>query len=98
MGATSFAYTDALTEHKWSSSLAVEAAVLQYFFKFAGEGFDSMVRVLKDLTKGKGDKITYGLRMKLSGHGVEGDKQIEGTSAEEALGFYSDYRIVALMA
>ncbi len=91
MGQTTFAYDNALTQHKWADSLAVEAAVTQYMFKFMGEGFNSMVRVLKDLTKGKGDKITYGLRMKLAGDGTEGDDQIEGTSAEEALSFYSDY-------
>jgi N4-gp56 family major capsid protein len=91
MGATTFAYDDALTQHKWADSLAVEAAVAQYMFKFMGEGFDNMVRVLKDLTKTKGDKITYGLRMKLAGDGTEGDTQIEGTLAEEPLSFYSDY-------
>uniref|UniRef100_A0A6M3IF19 Putative major capsid protein n=1 Tax=viral metagenome TaxID=1070528 RepID=A0A6M3IF19_9ZZZZ len=91
MGFTEFTTADALTQHKWSNSLAVEAAIAQYFGKFMGEGFNSMIRVLKDLTKNAGDKITYGLRMKLAGDGVEGDYQIEGTTAEEKLTFYSDY-------
>lgn len=88
---TGFLSSDSLTQHKWSDALAVEAAVLQYMFKFMGAGFDSMIRVLKDLSKSAGDKITYGLRMKLAGDGVEGDNQLEGTVAEEALVFYSDY-------
>lgn len=91
MGYTEFTTSNALTQHKWSNSLAVEAAVSQYFWKFMGSGFEYMVRVLKDLSKSAGDKITYGLRMKLAGDGVEGDYQIEGTTAEEALSFYSDY-------
>ena len=91
MGATEFLTGNALTVHKWTTSLAVESAVAQYFNKFMGTGYDSMWRVLKDLSKSAGDKITYGLRMKLSGDGVEGDAQIEGTAAEEALAFYSDY-------
>ena len=90
MGYTTFTAADNLTQHKWSGSLAVEAMVNQYFSKFMGTGFTAMVRALKDLQKSAGDKITYGLRMKLAGDGVEGDNQIEGTTAEEALTFYSD--------
>ena len=91
MGMTEFLTGNALTQHKWANALAVEAAVSQYMFKFMGEGFDSMIRVLKDLSKSAGDKITYGLRMKLTGDGTEGDNQLEGTAAEEALVFHSDY-------
>lgn len=56
-----------------------------------GTGYTALIRVLRDLSKNAGDKITYGLRMKLAGDGIEGDNQIKGTSAEEALTFYSDY-------
>ena len=94
MAATEFTSSNALTVHKWVRALAVEAAKAQYFAKFMGTGFDSLVRVLRDLQKNAGDKITYGLRMKLADDGIEGDNTIEGTSAEEALSFYSDYLYV----
>ncbi len=90
MATTEFLTGNALTNHRWTTSLSVEAAVSQFLRKFMGSGFNKAIRVLKDLKKNAGDKITYGLRMKLSGDGVEGDLQIEGTAAEEALSFYSD--------
>jgi len=55
-----------------------------------GTGPDAMIKVQTELNKQAGEKITVALRMKLSGDGIEGDSVIEGTSAEEALTFYSD--------
>lgn len=90
MGATEFALNDSLAVARWSTSLAVEAEVKQYFAKFMGTGDDSLIKVKTELSKAAGDKITVGLRMKLAGDGTEGDNIIEGTSAEEALQFYND--------
>jgi N4-gp56 family major capsid protein len=94
MAATEFALNDALAVARWSTSLAIEAEKLQYFRKFMGTSDDAMIKVKQELQKAAGDKVTYALRMKLSGDGIEGDNIIEGTSAEEALGFYSDYLFV----
>jgi len=88
--ATEFGLNHDLAVKRWSTSLAVEAEVNQYFRKFMGTGDDAMIKVKKDLSKAAGDKITVGLRMKLAGDGVEGDNIIEGTSAEEALSFFAD--------
>lgn len=90
MAATDFPLNDALAVQRWSTSLAIEAAVKQYFGKFMGTGDDAMIKVQKELNKGAGEKITVALRMKLSGDGAEGDTPIEGTSAEEALDFFND--------
>jgi len=90
MAATEFGLNHELAVKRWSTSLAVEAEVNQYFRKFMGTGDDAMIKVKKDLNKAAGDKITVGLRMKLAGDGVEGDNVIEGTSAEEALSFFAD--------
>ena len=90
MGATEFALGDALAVQRWSNSLAHEAEVRQYFRKFMGKGPDALIKVQTELNKQAGEKITVALRMKLSGDGVEGDKVIEGTSAEEALTFHND--------
>lgn len=94
MGATEFALNNALAVQRWSTSLAVEAEKNQYFRKFMGTGEDVMIKVVQDLNKGAGDKVTFGLRMQLAGDGIEGDNVIEGTSAEEALDFYSDYLFI----
>lgn len=90
MAATEFALNDALAVQRWSTSLAKEAQVLQYFRKFMGTGPDALIKVQSELNKKAGEKITVALRMKLSGDGIEGDDVIEGTSAEEALVFYND--------
>ena len=90
MAATDFALNAALAVQRWSTSLAHEAEKLQYFRKFMGTTPDNMIIVKTELNKKAGEKITYGLRMKLDGDGIEGDNIIEGTSAETALDFYDD--------
>jgi hypothetical protein len=47
------------------------------------EGTNSIVHVKNDLTKSKGDRITYGIRMRLSGAGVTSGQTLEGN--EESL-------------
>lgn len=94
MATTEFAYNDALAVQAWSTSLAVEAEKKQYFRKFMGKSPDNMIVAKTELKKGDGEKITVGLRMKLDGDGVEGDNEIEGTSAEEALDFYNDSLVI----
>jgi N4-gp56 family major capsid protein len=90
MGATEFALGNALAVQRWSTSLAVEAEKKQYFRKFMGTDENALIKIQQELIKKAGEKITVGLRMKLSGDGIEGDSTIEGTSAEEALNFFYD--------
>lgn len=90
MGATEFPLNHALAVQRWSTFLAVEAEKKQYFNKFMSTGGDAMIKVQKELSKQAGEKITVGLRMKLSGDGIEGDNIIEGTSAEEGITFFND--------
>ncbi len=90
MATTEFALGAALAIQRWSTSLAKEAEKMQYFRKFMGQTPDNMIIVKTELTKKKGEKITYALRMKLDGDGIEGDNIIEGTSAETALDFFDD--------
>lgn len=91
MAETEFPLGDAVAIQRWSTSLAVEADVQQYFAKFMTTGDDNVIKIKTELEKQAGEKITYALRMKMTGDGIEGDNTIEGTSAEEALTFYSDY-------
>lgn len=90
MAATEFAVGAALAVQRWSTALAREAEVKQYFRKFMGTGPNNMIKVQTELNKAAGEKITVALRMKLDNDGIEGDNQIEGTSAEEALTFHND--------
>jgi N4-gp56 family major capsid protein len=94
MAATEFELGNALAVQRWSTSLAHEAEVRQYFRKFMGSGPDALIKVQTELNKAAGEKITVALRMKLDGDGIEGDNTIEGTSAEEALTFHSDYLFI----
>lgn len=90
MAMTEFATGATLAVQRWSDSLAVEAEKKQYFRKFMGAGPDNLIVVKTELNKQAGEKITYALRMKMSGDGIEGDNVIEGTSAETSLTFHAD--------
>jgi len=65
-----------------------EALKQTYASKFMGKGSDSLIQIKDDTQKSAGDRITCGLRMQLTGAGVQGDGTLEGN--EEALTTYSD--------
>lgn len=91
MSMTEFPLGDPLAVQRWSVSLSYEAAKKSYFSKFIGTGKDSMIMMKDELNKGAGEKITFGLRMKLAEAGIEGDNIIEGhATGEEALTFHHD--------
>lgn len=91
MAATEFGLNHPLAVQRWSTSLAVEAVKQSYFGPLIGEGKDNLIVLKNELNKGAGEKITVGLRMKLSQTGVEGDNIIEGDAqGEEALTFFND--------
>jgi N4-gp56 family major capsid protein len=91
MAETEFALNHPLAVQRWSQSLAIEAAKKQYFAKFIGKSKDNLIVVKDELHKGAGEKITVGLRMKLTEPGIEGDNIIEGhATGEEALSFFND--------
>lgn len=92
MAMSEFALNDQLAVQRWSTSLAIEAAKKSYFSKFTGKGLDNVIVLKDELHKGAGEKITIGLRTKLSEAGIEGDNVIEGhATGEEALSFFNDY-------
>ena len=88
MATTSFPTNHPLAVKLWSKKLFVDALKATWFDKFMGEGPNSLVQVKTELNKSAGDKITYGLRMQLSGARIVGDGTLEGN--EEALTTYSD--------
>jgi N4-gp56 family major capsid protein len=88
MATTSYGVNDALAVKLWSKKLFQDALKKTYFNRFLGKGSDSLIQIKDETAKGPGDKITVGLRMQLSGAGVQGDGTLEGN--EEALTTYSD--------
>lgn len=90
MAKTSFATNDALTKKAWEEKLYRDSRKESYFEKFIGDNADSVVQRQTQLEKQKGDKITFGIRMRLSGAGVTGNTILENN--EEKLTTY-DYSL-----
>jgi N4-gp56 family major capsid protein len=88
MATTSFPTNHPLAVKLWARKLFVDALKATWFDKFMGDSPNSLIQVKSELNKSAGDKITYGLRMQLSGEGITGDGTLEGN--EEALTTYSD--------
>jgi N4-gp56 family major capsid protein len=80
----------ALRQQLWNKELFSDMMTELYFSQrgMIGEGSDSLIQVKSDLTKQKGDRITFGIGYKLTGDGVTGDGELEGN--EEAKNTYSD--------
>lgn len=77
-----------LTPKLWAKKLFYETIAQTYFGQYMGSTTDAMVYVRDELRKEAGDKVTYGLRAKLSGRGITGDGMREGE--EEPMSFFSD--------
>lgn len=80
----------ALRAQLWDKELFSDVMAELYFAQrgMMGESSDSLIQVKNDLTKAKGDRVTFGIGYKLSGDGVTGDGELEGN--EEAKNTYSD--------
>ena len=88
MAATSYGVNDPLAVKLWSKYLNVEVLKNTWASKFIGKTSSSIIQMKDETSKGAGDKITYGLRMQLTGSGVQGDGTMEGN--EESLVTYND--------
>lgn len=90
MALTTFTTNDALTKKIWEEKLFRDALRASYFPKFFGESSSDLVQVNTQLEKSQGDRVTFGLRMRLTGAGVTGSTILEGN--EESLSRY-DYSL-----
>jgi N4-gp56 family major capsid protein len=88
MAATSYAVNNPLAVKLWSRKLFHEALKQTTMSRYIGDSSDSMLQFQSDTQKGRGDRITIGLRMQLTGSGTQGDGTLEGN--EEALTTYTD--------
>ena len=88
MAVTSYGTNDPMAVKLWSKVLAQEVLKNTWASKFMGESDDNVIVIKDETMKSQGDKITFGLRMQLTGDGVLGDGTLEGE--EEALVVYND--------
>ena len=88
MAKTSFTTSDALTKKHWEEKLYRDAVKESFFSRFMGDSSESLVHVKSQLTKDKGDKITFGIRYRAIGTGVTSGTTLEGN--EESLRTSSD--------
>lgn len=72
-----------------SEKLYRDTAKESYFTRFMGTGPSSMIQSNEQLGKGKGDRITFGIRMRLSGSGVTGTSGDAVEGHEEDLTLYN---------
>lgn len=86
MAKTIFTTSNALTKKAWEEKLFRDALKDAYFSRFMGKDANSLCQVKTDLVKEKGDKITFGIRMRLAGSGVTSGQTLEGN--EESLVTY----------
>lgn len=88
MATTAYGVNHPLAVKTWRKKLFLEALKQTYFSRFMGNDDRSIIQIFNEVQKGPGDKVTFGLRMQLTGNGVLGDGTLEGN--EEALTTYND--------
>ena len=87
MATTSYPLNHPMAVKHWSGDLFKEALKKTYAMRFMGTSSGSLCQVRNE-TKSEGDRIRIGLRMQLTGAGIQGDGTLEGN--EEALSVYHD--------
>jgi N4-gp56 family major capsid protein len=88
MALTSYGVNDAMAVKLWAKKLTVEALKYTNIAPLIGDTPDNIIQKKEELSKGPGDRLTYGLRTQLQGDGVTEGEVLEGN--EEALTTYSD--------
>lgn len=93
MAQTNYGPNHPLAVRLWAKRLFVESLRETFLSKFIGSSDKNSVIMMRDeMTKSAGDRVTIGLRLQLTGAGVQGDNTLEGN--EEALATYNDTIII----
>ena len=92
MAVRTYPTNDPLTNKLYSKLLAVESITATYCRKFMGTSPNSLIQIRNETMKAAGDRITIGLRLKLTGAGVIGGNTLEGN--EEAFVTQDDAIII----
>lgn len=88
MATTSYGVNHPLAQKLWAKKLFHDSIGNTFVGKFTGSTDTSLFQVKSELSKDRGDRITVGLRVLLTGAGIQGDNTLE--SNEEALTTYND--------
>jgi N4-gp56 family major capsid protein len=96
MATTTYGVNDALAVKLWSKKLAVEVSKATPIAPLIGTSANSIIQLKDETQKGKGDKVTFGLRRQLTGNGVSESQILEGN--EESLTTYSDSIVINELA
>lgn len=89
MALTNFARLTTDQKLEWSREVWEEARDMAFISKFTGDGSNSIIQRIKELTKtGKGEQVIMHLLADLQGDGVVGDNEREGN--EEEMLSYND--------
>ena len=92
MSTTSFGIGDAFAVKLWSKKLSVEAVKATDIAAYIGAEAGSIIHRKTETEKGKGDQVTFGLRIQLSGNGFTENELSEGNG--ESLTIYSDALVI----
>jgi N4-gp56 family major capsid protein len=92
MAMTNFGLNDALAVKLWSKTLDHEALKYTDIFPLIGDDANSIIHRKVETSKGAGDKVTYGLRMQLTGAGFTENQLAEGNG--ESLTIFSDAIVI----
>lgn len=88
MAVTNIGVNHPLAVKTWSRQLSTEVSKATAIAPLIGTSSSSIIQLKDEITKGAGDKVTFGLRRQLVGEGVSEGTLLEGN--EEALATYSD--------
>lgn len=88
MSTKTYAVGDPEVVKIWSKRLAREALKRTVILPYMKASGDAMITLQEDTSKGAGDRVTYTLRMQLTGDGVTENQTLEGN--EEAIVTYTD--------
>jgi N4-gp56 family major capsid protein len=86
MAETEIGTSHALRVQVWDEKLYRDSVKESYFQQngFIGNGPEYLVHRKSELTKGQGDKMTFGIRYRLTGDGVVDDEILEGNEEDLA--------------
>lgn len=91
MSKTTFATNNALTKEIWDEELFQDVVIESFFgSRFMSASTNAMIQEKTELTKEKGDQVTFGIVQNLTGDGVTEGQTLEGN--EERLVSY-DYSV-----
>jgi len=89
MAVTRQTAANALTVHAWHEKLHRDTEKILYFDRFKGENDTSIIQVDRNLTKGPGDQITFGLVPRLTGAFILGSSGLSAEGREQQLNSHS---------